>query len=449
MALLLAAPLPAAAQIEVRIHAETRMELVARPDGPRVRVRGRLLDDMGDPLEGAEIALQATPASGVRQRANTVVTDAAGVFELTLSGNDVVRVLATYTGDRVHDPVSVEARNDPDHAPVTLEVSAPNGGEMSLDAAHYAIAVRVRAGGTPVAGIRLRVADELGRELATTATGAGGQASIVLDTATVGGPGVGRLRIGADAGPTTAAALTEVPIVRVAATTLTLGASSASTGEHPTVEGQLRWRGGGLTGRAVGVFAGERHVATALTDDAGHFEAQVPPANDAPRTLVARFTSDTQGFTDSASAPLELRATAPERVPVYWLFAPPALLLAWLFASRRRTRLRAEHSNRSAHDVGFVPSRRAVLGARTSIVRARVVSARGALPLTAKVSATGPGGVSIQTQTSPDGHFVFAEGALAPGPWTLEVEAPGHAPERTSLVVPHHGEWMDAVVRLV
>src|SRR5690606_25949483 len=96
---------------------------------------------------------------------------------------------------------------------------------------------------------------------------------------------------------------------------------------------------GPLRRKAIGLWAGDRHLATVLTDDAGAY-AVVLSADELGTldgSVLARFESDAPWWGASESSPVALRVEVPGATPWPWILISVALSgLAFGLAGRRR-----------------------------------------------------------------------------------------------------------------
>src|SRR5690606_2254186 len=114
-------------------------------------------------------------------------------------------------------------------------------------------------------------------------TGADGRVSLAAASEALGPPATGRLVVHTPGDARRAEAQTEVLVVRYRPILLDLDASPTTvrTGETVSLRGRLHDRSGPLPRRAVGLFDGEAHLATVLTDDDGRFARALEVERDA------------------------------------------------------------------------------------------------------------------------------------------------------------------------
>ncbi len=446
--------LDVAAQPLVHVRAESRIELrtVRREDG--TEIQGTLRDDLGGPLgaRALEVRIRRTVPDAV-PRVESVTTDPQGRFGLSLRlelGSYVLS--AAFEGDESHERVEVERQLDLTRADVRLRVVVPDGGRLDLDRPTHTIEVFALSaqGGS---GLTVDVLDERDRAIARGVTDATGRVRFDLRSSDLGAPGAGRLKARSRPDALRSEAQTEVPIVRLRATSITLQAARgyAQPGEGIRLSGELRDSSGPIEGAAVGVFAGEEHLATVLTDSAGAFATEVhAPARANERLSVeARFVSDSPGRAPSQSAPVTIEIRNAPSAPWAWSFVPIAisiLVLAWI---ARRTPARIEKAApppvpkaagiEAAARRASRPDRADVTG---SIVDQRDDEAIGEVA----IHVVQDGRAVVTLTADDDGSFAIR--GLAEGSFVLTFEARGYAPLACKVEVPHRGEWTGMTVRL-
>ena len=441
----------AAAQPRVRVRAESRIELrTERPDAPgSVLLQGVLRDDLGAPLPGREVELQVRSAQGTALRA-TRRTDRDGAFEveLELAEGDRYQVTAAFAGDAGHERLRVERGLDLARAETHVTMEVPDRGRIDLDRESHEVGVRVR---TPLGGggLPVELLDELDRPLARGTTDADGRALFVVASEALGAPGPGRLKARTPGDRRRADAQTEVPIVRVRAPRLTLEASplEGTVGDSIAVEGGLEDSHGPLPDRAVGLFLGDAHVETVLTDAEGRFRASLVlgHAHAPAAELAARFESDTSGRPSVESDRLRLSVRAPRTLRWLWSLVPLALtgLLLLLAGTRERRR---ESLRPAPPQAGVTKAARSRSRPADARLVGQLLGHRDGRPLAGRLELSREGeAIGDSLPIGPDGRF---EAQLGPGRWNVRFEAEGHAPHALTIDVPHRGEWAGVRVRL-
>jgi hypothetical protein len=338
-----------------------------------------------------------------------------------------------------------------DRAHVRLDVAIEGGSTIDLDRPEHRMRVWAR---TNVGGAGLTVTvTENGRELARGTTDENGTVSFVLKSAELGPPSVTRLVVHSAADSRRDEAQTEVPIVRFRSTMLTLESSAArlGPGDRVTLRGRLTTRVEGLARRAVGLWAGERHLSTALTDEEGAFAATMRRDElgtiDGNVEIVARFEADAPWWGSSVSRPVVLHLESAAEMPSWWMLvsmAVTAAIFALAGGRRKPSTLRQVSSPARKNAFELATRRRAIADAFD--VRGVAIDAHDETPLVdAAVRAHRGKNVVAETVTDAQGRFRLV---LPAGNYLFEVEARGYDVARQKLSVPHHGEWSPATVRL-
>lgn len=435
------------AQPLLRVRAETRLELTRELTGTGVRLRGTLLDDLGQPLASRDVALEISSGGEEPTSRTRVRTDREGRFvvALPLEEDQVVRARAIFGGDEGHERLEVERVVDRRRADVRLRL-ALDANELSLDAPTHRVRVRAEssAGG---AGLELELLDELGRSLGVGTTDADGRLELEVRSESLGGPGAGRLALRTDGDTTRAPGRTEIPIVRTRASTIDLTSPDrVAVGASTRLSGRLRDVSGPLPERAIGIFANGEHRGSVLTRADGAFEWTLDVAReDAPSLeLVARYESDEPGHPSSESAPITLRVDVPAATSGWALLAVALCAVAiWLARSLwRREVVVARPVRPPASPVELGKPRR---GRERSTVISGRLEDREARALRGRVVARGVDGSERSLDTDTDARF---ELELTAGTWEVRFEAPGHAIERVTATLPHRGDWTGVTVRL-
>ncbi|MDD9936027.1 MAG: carboxypeptidase regulatory-like domain-containing protein [Myxococcales bacterium] len=455
--LVLVSSMTTRAQPTVHVHAATRIELHSSRGATGVRIRGVLLDDLDGPVANAAIDLRVTPqeGDGVTDR-RTLRTTADGTFRVELPLElGSYRARATFAGEGHHGGSAAEHVIDLTRADVRLTFLEPRDRRVNLDEPLAALALRASSaeGG---ARISLIVADELGRQVAAGTTDAAGLLHIEVASEDLGPASMGRLVARSEGDGLRTAARAEIPLLRMRPTRLSLRQRTDDNVDALVLEGELRTSNEALARRAVGLFDGERHLATVLTDAEGRFAYRdlargAPTEQDVLLDVQARFESDAPWFGESRSEALAVTLRGARPPTGLWLLVPVLLcagLLWWLSArapepaSERRSQPR--RAVRIGIEAGTVrrgrPSRREIGGRVVSADHGRAV-ARAQVELIAE-----GGGTVITARSDDDGAFML--GPVDDGPWTLRIVADGHAPTAQHVHVPHRGEWSALVARL-
>lgn len=439
---------PAVAQPLVVIRAEARIELRAEHEANQLTVSGTLVDDLGEPLARRSVVVAIHRPDGRTLATARRTTDAAGSFSLTTAGGAGRYTLsASYEGDEYHPRLSVERQADLTRSPTRLTLAVGDGA-LDLEVASHTIRVGAdgRHGG---AGLPITLLDELGRELASGITDADGELRLSIVSAALGEPGAGRLIARTEGDPRRAEARVEAPIVRYRNANLTLESSRDSIGPEGevTLGGRLSTAAGPLAGEAIGLFAGEAHLDTALTGADGRFEVTADAAS-LGRGLVtvrARFESDGPGAPAAESLPITVEIRSGAR-SIWGLLALPLalslLVLAWL---RRRTPPTTVPAPPEPEPVGVIvaPTARRSPPKRRVSGRLEDVQGRALRGHVRAVGLRGEGEALCDCEG--DGAFSLE---LPEGRWRITFEAPRHAPAETTVEIPHRGALEGLKVRL-
>jgi hypothetical protein len=440
------------AQPAVRVRAESRIELRTEREGGRVVVVGVLRDDLGEALADREVTLRARPTDDASGERRTVRTDEEGRLRAEFAlAPGAYRLGAIFVGDPDHERVEVERALDLDRADVRLRVTVPEQGRLRLDVPQHVVDVVAEsaAGG---AGLRVELADELGRSLGRATTDAEGRARFVVRSAQLGPPAAGRLIARGAADALRADAQTEVPIVRVSPTRVDLRLDDASVrlGEQLRGRGRLIDHAGrALPREAVGLFDRGQHLATVLTGEDGTFEVRAEANREGALQLVARYDSDAPWRGSSASPIVRVEVSSASERPLGWLVGTVALTAVALLLlkgfGRRRPAL-APPPAPVRRTAGVESSARRGRAERVD-VGGTVLDLRDDEPLLrARVTLHASGEQLCEAEYS-SAHG-FAIKALAHGTYELRVEAAGYVSVIQALVIPHRGEWGTMRVRL-
>jgi hypothetical protein len=360
------------------------------------------------------------------------------------------RVEAHFEGEDRYRRMDVSQTWDLNRAHVRLSMSVPGGGRLDLldlDEPEHAITVRAQSeeGGE---GLEVALTNEVGERLAAATTGPDGTVTLVIESAALGAPATGRLVVATPGDARRGRAQTEVLVVRYRPTHLTLEASPrrARAGEPIRVEVELEDSAGPLGREAVGLFAGERHLETVLTDERGRIvrELSLEAEDEGPVPLSARFSSDApwRPAARSESVPIEIELRG--ATPWEWLLLPMGIcaVLVW-WVQRRATSVPIATTREPA----LAPPGIVASGARTRTEDRRDVAGQvlDADEGHALIGATVTLG-DRTTSTNVDGRFAFPD--VADGEHGLDVDAAGYETRRAAVRVPHRGPWSSATVRL-
>lgn len=454
---LLALPASAAAQPVVWVRAETRIELRVERQ-PAVRVRATLRDDRGNGLPDRELTVRIAEPGGLQRGIASGRTNGSGELSVDFDvPPGTYQFEARYAGDESYDEARVELLLDLERAHVRL-IMAPVEGrldQLDLDTPVHRIRVRAEsdAGG---AGLAIALENEHEEVLATGTTGDDDALVLEIRSAALGGPAAGRLVVRTPGDAERAPAQTEVLVVRYRPITLTLEASPSrvQAGQPVRLTGRLETSERPLARKAVGLFAGDRHLETVLTDAEGRFSRElVLDENEGTVTLSARFESDAPWRPPASSSEIEVRLVPRGSTPVRWLLAPigcSALLLVVLWwRSRRAAGARDERpaSLIPAPPGIHVPAASGARDTRRRDVAGVALDAdEGDALVGARVRLSTAGGSALEARTEGDGSFHVAD--VPEGRWTIRVEHEGYEAREAEVEVPHRGALAALQVRL-
>ena len=432
------------------MRAETRIELRTRVADERILLEGALRDDLGNDLAGREVLLQASPEGSSESIRRRLATAPDGRFRVGLPSTfRIYEVRVGFEGDHLHQRVEVARTLDLTRADVRLEVRLPGGSELNLDEPFHPVEVSAHsdAGGS---GLQVTVLDELSRILAEGRTDATGHVRFTVRSDRIGPPGAGRLKVEVRRDATRAEALTEVPVVRFYPTRLSLSADPAEARPASPISfrGHLRSSAGPLVRRAIGLYEGEQHLTTILTDDTGAFTAALTlPGSDRTALIVARFASDAPGREGSESAPAEVKIQRAAANQWPWLLLPLLACALFLLLTRGQRRVGTDASNERKRPRVPIETGRRGRRADRNTLSGRIVDAGDDQPLhPARVHLEFGERNEQSLATDESGRFRVEE--LPEGTWTLRCTAPGYESAKAQITVPHRGEWSNATFRL-
>lgn len=447
---------PVHAQPIVRVRAETQLTFRTHRDREHVSIDGSLHDDLGEPLADREIALSVqehssteiaidSPHSLVQRLRTNERGDFRTVFTLP-RGN--WSISADFEGDEHHLRKQVLRDVSFDRAPVELEVDFEGEPIVDLDRPVHTLSVHaVSEAGAE--GIEISISENH-RTLARGRTDQHGVLQLTLRTSELGEPAVTRLTIRSESDEHRADAQIEVPIVRFRETSLTLrsSASEVELGSVIHLDGQLTTSVGGLDRKAIGLWAGELHLVTILTDERGEYHAGIDTRELGAfeGEIVARFESDAPFWGGSISAPIPIHVRSHGSTPWAWITASAALsALIVAFIGRKRPTFQQRHSELpQAASIQF--SKRSSFIPESDHVAGRVIDAAndsGIASAKMKVLQTT---LIAEVETDLDGNFALS--ALPPGTFALEISAPGYETLTHKVIIPHRGEWSSVCIRL-
>ncbi|MCS6799540.1 MAG: hypothetical protein NZ898_13630, partial [Myxococcota bacterium] len=369
------------AQLQLRVRAESRIELRAEADGSLLLVQGTLRDERAHPLAGRFVRIEGHDTTG-SVFVETRRTDRSGRFAARLPA-DVRTVEARFDGDEHHDPARATRSIDPARAEVSLEVAVPDE-IVDLDRPHHEVTVRARSA-AGAAALPITVLDEMGRVLAEGRTDAEGVMRVAVATRRLGPPGPGRIVARTNGDRRRAEAQTEVPVLRVLRSRLTLRANRRDDGTV-ALHGTLGTARGPSPSAPVGLWDGQRLIATVLTDAAGRYHFALPaPGDGETLEIEARHEGDPPGLLPSRSGVVRLGGPAYDEPTSAWRWTPTAIgallgLLLGALAIRARRRMPSTRSSPS-RTPGFELASRASRSAARRDVSIQALDGRDDEPL--------------------------------------------------------------------
>ncbi len=339
-------------------------------------------------------------------------------------------------------------------ADVRLELRLHEGHVIDLDADTFAIEAVAEsdAGGD---GIAMRLWDETGREVARGVTDADGRLRRTIPTRMLGSPGAGLLRIESLRDARRAEAQTEARVVRRRAVTVRIEpkGDQFEAGGALSVRGEVSTREAPRAGVPVGLFAGDRHLETVVTDAHGRFETDLwIDAPEGPLAITARAEGDATGAYPSSETRLIVRVQAARPVPIGWLVVATMVLAAvlWLLSRYRTQREFEANGDEAARESLAASIRPARAQGRRDRhrVNGRTLDLRNDRPISqAEITITHEQREASCTLKS-DEYGRFSSPILPPGRARLRMSAEGYVTTETDVELPHRGEWTSFVVRL-
>jgi hypothetical protein len=439
------------AQPRIHVRASSRLELRVHNSARGAALEGALVDDAGLPLAGrnVELSAEASPAAPWQ----VVRTRADGSFAGVLSAASTRgSVLVRFAGDADHAAAQSTRHFDLAQADTQLRFLQPRDQRLDLDQETQMLVLAV-ASPAGAGDLEIGIADERGRTIARAKSHADGAVRIAVSSEALGEPGLGRLIARTPGDARREPAQTELQVLRLRHSSLTLRADIDPALGRLSLTGSLRSRTGALGGRTVGIFDGGRHLASVETSARGEFryaEIAPPEAGAHARVLQpqARFDSEMSWLSSSRSPRLSVRL-APEP-PTNWLWLGGPLvacaLVLWLLGrgpsragwSVAPTPIQPGLHTRSAMDSGFAMRHEAV-GCVVDHVGEQAISH-------AMLSLQASDGTIVELTT--DSAGAFRSPALASGRWKLQVSAPGYDSLAENLSIPHRGQLHIRLVAL-
>jgi len=430
----------------LRVRAQVSIELHTSNTASGQRLVGSLRDDLGAPLANRELtAFVDVQGQHGGMRGRTTRTDDTGRFSIPIvcSADSVCRATVEFDGDMYHERAAASQLVEPQRAELQLEFLEPRELEVSLDAPYTPVSLRAVSalGGTHV---HVVLENELARVVGTGTTDADSKLHMQVDSSLLGDPGLGELVLRAAGDATRTAARSSKPVLRTRATQTELAAHYDPAKRELQVTVRLRTRVGPMAQRAVGVFAGELHLATLMTDAQGAgsrtLGARDLELEDGLHSLQARFESDVPGLTSSRSPAVSVRIQPPPRPSSAWLIAPALASLAFVLWSARRTQRKqaeAAPAARRTPEVRLGTPERGRTAAHFSL-SGKVEDVDSGSPLAATVHLSeAASDVVVAVPARADGEFV--SGQLPAGHYRARVLSPGYETATFEVAIPHPG----------
>jgi Carboxypeptidase regulatory-like domain len=468
----------------LKVSARTRIDVtsIARVEGG-LRVRGRFVDDgLSEPIAHHTIAIHVD-RGGATMYEYAVPTHADGTFDqfVPLPLGEY-RLLLHGGGDDKYAPApAVERTVDVARRTPALELTAPEVVSVAERRVTVVVEARDPEGDVPLgvsvpaeSAVELPVVLLLDKRTIAHLHTRGGRAEHALDVATLGRPGDARTLTARFAGDELRNPVEVSRALRIGTPTML---TAAAAGAELPWKGSLAFTGeltdasGPVAGASVALYASGpsgddagREVATALTDAAGRFTAELPGGRLRPGAwfVEARFQPNVSWREPSRSAAIAITAEPPRPLSAVFYVSPlvTALALGGIALARKRpwrhlrTRRAAARERRAAARLpasGLSENRPRLLSALRPAadlgLSGWVLEASTGKPVAgATVRATGADG---QRVVPVDEHGWFELPALAPGPVAVDVAAPGYVPERFERALPHRGELRRARILLV
>jgi hypothetical protein len=487
-----------AAAVSVHVSAATRLEAHAeRSSSPgNVVIRGSLRDDVGSPVAESHVAISffggagagpalalplpkkcandgragsASPEPHVAPDEYVVDTDAQGAFcfETSLSVDPAMMKLR-FRGSALYDATAAEVPIELGRSAIGLAFD-PEPSIISLDHPTYTVSARVTAPGETKTGWQVKLTDETGRALGSSAVGADGSCRVDVKTSDLGGPGAGRLALALEGTPENIAPAVQA-VERHARVTLETDEREPSGVPEDGIVTTLRVgssRGAPPSG-SIEAELGGRTVGAGLVREGRASVAMTfgsPKGSSVVATL--RYLPDAPWWEPAAPLPLCVAVHPPSpwrRAPLVFLAIAVA---AWMLRETHAVRTFVRPQKKKIH----VPAPVAVPA--VEIVRerrddegwmGRVVDAHdGFFVRAARVSIVMKGfpgidpdkSVLARAETDSSGRFSLQASAPLPSGAVIRVEAPLHAtleqplPRPSELQIPLVARRRKILARLV
>ena len=479
----LAPPLEA---MPVRVRARTSLQVEAGTSAKGMRLTGRLLGDDGS---GVGLATVNVEVSGLVPQ--EVKTEADGTLAVVISAQDI-RSLAVsqgkslgwrleFHGDAHHGASSATGSLETARQPSTLRmVLEPRRASLATEAVD--IRLRIAGGQRSVGSVPVRVS--VGREAELVGqTDQAGQAVFRVhpDRFGVAGSYIIHARWDGDHRFAAASAKDTLRIVQPTRITLHVGREGSLDEGRYRFSGRLVDARGPVAGATVAITTAlargspeeaeetaASSAAVTVTDEDGIFLTAIdtrdllgPPAGVIEATAVYRPTDAWR--LGAESRPVRIPLPGPPGVPTRWYVAAIAAILgltlliqalrmhfwAGLLAAIRAARHRARAGQPALTEEGtphFVAAQGLAL--RPDWIVGRIVDAQSLTAVSeARWRLVRREATSSVVVGEPAAEL--SAGPLDPGPWTLDIGAPGYLTRRLEVHVPHDGSLDGATFGLL
>ncbi|MEK6608495.1 MAG: hypothetical protein AABZ30_12615 [Myxococcota bacterium] len=449
-----------ASVVMVRGHASLEVDSIERA-ATEVLVSGHLRDaELFTGLPGRAVEGRLSGKGGGEARAQ-VATTAGGAFTLSLPGaplatGEAAAVELGFAGDEGYlaaraGPIAVDGERLAValvmRGPAEIVVSGETRGG-AVGASTQALAISARAGGAAVS-LPILVEDERGREIAQAKSL---PARIEIDSLRLGAPGPARLiaRFAGDRRYAPAEAMLDTTVVTEVRVTLASDDDLVRLGREIAVGGEVHDAAGPVAGAAVSILVQGALAQAATTDALGRFAARLETDGWPPGRVEihARTQSDVPWRRAGLSSAVRVRIAARSSLDARALgvlTAACAAALALLALARLRE--------------GRVVAAPSATLASTGLLPVLAAGERPASPFDLGVELLLWDGFDAhpiaggRLVIGGRAHVAGVDGriailALPAGAHEATVEAPGYAPCRVRLSVPHRGELRGARVAL-
>ncbi len=463
--------------VTVKARTVIKLDPVRRVPGG-IEVRGVVTDTgLRAPVQWATLNVQ------LDDRRDWTNTDDEGEFSILFPVTEGVHDLrVNYAGDRTYAAADAELLGfDVTKQPIALTLRVPRELETSAEALE--VVVRARTETDPVAvDVGLYVGEagkKSARMVGRVTTDDKGRGTTSIPVSELGDAGRKRIEARFAGSDAYDVAVATAEVLLATETTLELSLS------HRTIKFEDKLKASGLlldeagkpiAGASIGLLAGKRRVADALTNDAGRFTLSVEGSElgQGKTNVQAVFASPESFRKSSRSTPVAVTVRDPQPVPMGYTIAAfaataSAVVLFVLLRTRPWESLLAKLRRGDADiDDGTSdkPRPSTIEDLHTGLVQARpslVSTLRRAQDfgfsgiLRDAVTGRPLAGAELvlvcdhqperRSETGPDGRF--DADALTPGVWTAVASCRAYVTERFDVTIPHRGELRGARIDLM